>query len=64
MENLSDYEKWKGDIYYLIAEQLECTTSDAQGVVDAQDFVVDQAWGQGLSAEETAKRVATASAGG
>lgn len=37
------------------------TRSDAQGVVEAQHFLMGQCWGNGLNAEDTAKKVDEAS---
>ncbi len=44
-----NYEQWYGEMVAHL-ETKDMTTSDAQGVIDGQHFVVDQAWRQGLTA--------------
>jgi hypothetical protein len=51
------YWEWEGEVIDLIEELCDCTRSDAQGIVEAQDFYMAQAWTKGLSAEQTAKLI-------
>jgi hypothetical protein len=53
-EILSPYWKWYEQIVQIIEREWECTTSDAQGIVDAQDFLTQQSWTKDLTAAETA----------
>lgn len=51
---ISPYWKWEEAIVRILEEKLECTTSDAQGIMDAQPFLVQQSWTKDLTAEQTA----------
>ncbi|MEJ7644244.1 MAG: hypothetical protein WKF87_06595 [Chryseolinea sp.] len=51
MIKLSENEQWEQDVTRLIAEELECTNSEAQGIVEAQSFYISQAWGMNVSPE-------------
>jgi hypothetical protein len=53
--DLSDYSQWEDDVICKIEELCDCTRSDAQGIVEAQDFYMTQSWTKGLTAEETAR---------
>ena len=48
---------WEGTIYDIIEQKLDVTRSDAQGIVDGQDWILNQSWGKNLSAEKTAKLI-------
>ncbi|WP_409286834.1 hypothetical protein [Pseudomonas guariconensis] len=54
---MSEYSQWEEAVVALVAEKLEITHSDAEGVVQAQDFYMVQSWGKGMNAEETAEKV-------
>lgn len=58
------FSEWEGEVTRLLEEKLEIPTSDAQGIVEAQPFVMQQAWGEGVSPRETAERVDKASMAG
>lgn len=55
------FSEWEGEVTRQLEERLEVSTSDAQGIVEAQSFVMRQAWGEGLAPAETAERVDKAS---
>lgn len=57
MEQLSEYATWEGQVTRIIEEKAECTTSDAQGIVEASEFIIAQSWGKALSPEETASKI-------
>lgn len=50
-------DQWEGAVAEIIAETLGITTSDAQGIVQAQDFYMTQSWGKGMPAQETAEKI-------
>ncbi len=54
-------DEWEADIVYAIEEKIGVTTSDAQGIMMAQEFIIAQAWGQGLDADATADKIIVAS---
>jgi hypothetical protein len=51
------YSQWEGAVIDLIEELCDCTRSDAQGIVEAQDFYMTQSWTKGLTPAETAKLI-------
>lgn len=52
---------WERDVIFQMEEQAELTTSDAQGILEAQSFAVAQAWVQRLGAVEAAAHILQAS---
>lgn len=56
------FNEWEGEVTRQIEEMFEVTTSDAQGIVEAQPFLMHQAWGEALSPAETAGRILKAAA--
>lgn len=54
------YIAWEDDVTNRIGLEFEATRSDAQAIVEGQYEILAQAWQHGLSAEETAKKVAEA----
>ena len=53
---MSDYEIWVGEIIQeILASGL--SHSDAQGLMEAQEFAVTQSWGLGLSSVAAAKKI-------
>lgn len=60
-DNLSDREKWYGDVLYELGELLGIASGDAQAVAEAKSGIVDDAWDDKLSPADAAKRVAEAS---
>jgi hypothetical protein len=55
--NPTNFAEWEGEVTRHIEELLEATTSDAQGIVEAQPFIMQQAWGEGIPPAEAAARV-------
>lgn len=52
------YIVWEDAVTNRIGCDFEVTRSDAQAIVEGQSDILAQAWKDGLSAEETAKKVA------
>lgn len=50
-----NYSEWEGLVTDKIEELCEVTRSDAQGIVEAQEFYMAQCWGKGMNAGDTAK---------
>ena len=48
------YNDWENTVVEVVAEALGVGHSDACGVVEAQPFHMQQAWGKGLDAPQTA----------
>lgn len=55
------FAEWEGAVTRQLEDLLEATTSDAQGIVEAQPFIMQQAWGEGITPAEAAARVKKAS---
>lgn len=55
--NPTNFAEWEGEVTRHIEELLEVPTSDAQGIVEAQPFIMQQAWGEGFDPVETAARI-------
>ena len=56
-----EYSEWEDEITAIVEVDLELTRSDAQGIVEAQSFVMSQCWGKGLLPKESADCVVKAS---
>ena len=54
---LSPYQDWLGAVYIETENILGCTTSDAQGVVDAKPFELSQSWALNRDALQTAEAI-------
>ena len=54
------YSDWEDAVTTAIEGTLEITRGDAQGIVEAHEFEMRQAWGEGLDAEKTAERLTSA----
>lgn len=57
---MTDKIEWEIDVIYQIELQGEMTTSDAQGLMEAQPFEIAQAWGKELTPEATAALILNA----
>ena len=53
--NFRSYSEWEDEVTSYLANMINATRGDAQGIVEAQDFKMQQSWTKGLSAKETAK---------
>lgn len=49
--------EWYAEVVYELELLLDCTTSDAQGILDCQDFYMAQAWALGLDPRQTARYI-------
>ncbi|MNC73949.1 hypothetical protein D3C75_1252320 [compost metagenome] len=54
------YSEWEEAVIERVADALEVGYSDAAGVVEAQPFYMQQSWGMGLDAEQTATKILAA----
>jgi len=53
--NEDNYDEWEGVVIDKIEEFCEVSRSDAQGIVEAQPFYMQQCWAKGMTGEETAR---------
>lgn len=51
------YFEWEGAVVEAVADALQVSHSDASGIVEAQPFYMQQSWGKGLDAQQTAAKV-------
>jgi hypothetical protein len=56
----ADRIKWEEEIIYEIEIEGACNTSDAQGIMNAQPFIVEDCWKRNIGANKTAKRILNA----
>lgn len=54
------YSEWEGAVVELVAEVLGISHSDASGVVEAQDFNMQQSWGKAMDEQQTANKILAA----
>ncbi|MHC5209062.1 hypothetical protein [Pseudomonas chlororaphis] len=54
------YFEWEDAVIEQVAEALDVSHSDASGVVGAQPFYMQQSWGLGLNAKQTATKILAA----
>lgn len=52
--------EWEAAVIELVAEALDASHSDAAGVVEAQPFYMQQSWGKGMDAQQTAAKILAA----
>lgn len=55
-----NYSDWEGAVVEAVAEAMAISHSDASGVVEAQPFCMQQSWGKGLDAQQTATKILAA----
>jgi hypothetical protein len=48
------YTDWEEGVAESLADKLEISYNDAQGIIEANEFYMAQAWGKGLNSEEAA----------
>lgn len=53
----TDRVEWETEVVFQLEEKLDATTSDAQGIMEAHQFAVSQAWGRGLDAAVAADHI-------
>ncbi|NOR58952.1 MAG: hypothetical protein GQ474_10565 [Sulfurimonas sp.] len=51
------YAEWEGEITAGLETKLNITTSDAQGIVEAQNFLLKQSWAKGDSSKEVVEKL-------
>ncbi|MDP4573486.1 hypothetical protein Q8O96_30920 [Pseudomonas sp. LPH60] len=51
------YFEWEGAVAEAVAETMAISHSDASGIVEAQPFYMQQSWGMGMDARQTAARI-------
>lgn len=56
VSKLSNFAIWQNEIINAF-EAMNMTRSDAQGLLERHEFTEAQAWGMGLTAAETAKKI-------
>jgi len=54
---MPDYSKWEQKVIEIVAEDQGIPYSDASGIVEGQNFFLQQAWGKGLDAAQTAATI-------
>ncbi|WP_339534767.1 hypothetical protein [Pseudomonas hunanensis] len=54
------YFEWEGAVTDAVAEALQVSRSDASGIVEAQPFYMQQSWGKGMDAQQTAAKILAA----
>ena len=48
------YASWQEGVADSLSDKLEISYNDAQGIIDASEFYMAQAWGKGMNEEQTA----------
>lgn len=57
MQPLSRFVHWEEDLLSALETDLQVCRSDAQGIAEAQQDLLREAWNTGMSARETANRI-------
>lgn len=57
MQPLLRFVQWEEDLLSLLETDLEVCRSDAQGIADAKQALVRDAWNSGLTAREAANQI-------
>ncbi|WP_119737011.1 hypothetical protein [Pseudomonas sp. Larv2_ips] len=57
------YFEWEGAVTQAVADALQVSRSDASGIVEAQPFYMQQSWGKGMDALQTAAKILAAAQG-
>lgn len=52
-----NHTEWETEICLIIAGTLQISYSDALGIIDAQPFVMSQAWARDDSPKQTADKI-------
>ncbi len=56
-QSLPRYVQWEDDLLYVIEDELQVCRSDAQGIAEARQDLMRQAWNAGLTAREAALQI-------
>lgn len=51
------YFEWEVAVAEALADALQVSRSNASGIVEAQPFYMQQSWGKGMDAQQTAARI-------
>jgi hypothetical protein len=54
---MSAYAVWENAVTQQVATALQADYSDAAGVVEGQEFYMQQSWGKGMDAQQTAAKI-------
>lgn len=54
------YYEWEAAVTEAVAEAMAISHSDASGIVEAQPFYMQQSWGKGMDAQQTATKILSA----
>jgi len=57
---MGKYDEWESAVIQLVADELEVAYSDASAIVEGQPFYMQQSWGKGMDAKDTAAKVLAA----
>ncbi|MPQ69428.1 hypothetical protein [Pseudomonas sp. MWU12-2323] len=57
---MSNYTSWEEAVTQKIADTQEISYSDAAGIVEGQPFFMQQSWGKGMDADQTAEKILAA----
>jgi hypothetical protein len=54
---MSAYAVWENAVTQQVATALQADYLDAAGVVEGQEFYMQQSWGKGMDAQQTAAKI-------
>lgn len=54
---MSEYDQWENAVVQAVADNLGFSHSDASSVVETQPFYMQQSWGKGMDAQQTATKI-------
>jgi len=50
---MNEVTTWESEIARIIVSELQVSNSDAQGILQANEFYLSQSWSRGLTANKT-----------
>ncbi|TCV62767.1 hypothetical protein [Pseudomonas fluorescens] len=53
------YFEWEGEVIEAVADAMAISHSDASSIVEAKQFYMQQSWGKGMDAQQTATKIMT-----
>ncbi|BBI90699.1 hypothetical protein HYO65_gp307 [Tenacibaculum phage PTm1] len=56
-EKKQSFVEWEDEVTNLVSKGLGVSRGDAQGIIEAESSLIDDAWGDGLSPKETANKI-------
>ena len=54
---MPDYSEWEQEVIEIVADDQGIAYSDASGIVERQNFFLQQAWGMAMDAAQTAEKI-------